>query len=213
MSVTFEPGLLKAYFVAGSQDVPGRDLRDVLATMLRAGITAYQFRDKGASTLTPDQRLALGRDLRDQCRVASVPFIVDDDVELAQMTKADGIHVGQSDEKIQAVIQAVGGQMFIGLSCSNQAEILAANAIDGIDYYGSGPVFPTGSKADADPVIGLAGLKQLVGLSTRPIVGIGGITVTDLPDVIKAGAAGSAVISMIAASSDIAITVGAMLDA
>ena len=213
MSVTFEPGLLKAYFVAGSQDAPGRDLRDVLATMLRAGITAYQFRDKGASTLTPDQRLALGRDLRDQCRVASVPFIVDDDVELAQMTKADGIHVGQSDEKIQAVIQAVGGQMFIGLSCSNQAEILAANAIDGIDYYGSGPVFPTGSKADADPVIGLAGLKQLVGLSTRPIVGIGGITVTDLPDVIKAGAAGSAVISMIAASSDIAITVGAMLDA
>lgn len=53
MSVTFESGLLRAYFVAGSQDVPGQDLRDVLAKMLAAGITAFQFRDKATSTLTP----------------------------------------------------------------------------------------------------------------------------------------------------------------
>lgn len=211
---TFDPQLLKAYFVCGSQDVPAGQFVPTVKAALAAGITAFQFRDKGQhSQLNEEERVATAITLRDLCADAGVPFIVDDDVDLAQLTKADGIHVGQSDEKIQAVIQAVGGQMFIGLSCSNQAEILAANAIDGIDYYGSGPVFPTGSKADADPVIGLAGLKQLVGLSTRPIVGIGGITVTDLPDVIKAGAAGSAVISMIAASSDIAITVGAMLEA
>ncbi|WP_423797135.1 thiamine phosphate synthase, partial [Mycobacterium tuberculosis] len=76
----------------------------------------------------PEQRLALGRDLRAQCRVANVPFIVDDDVELALALDADGIHVGQSDQRVQQVIQAVAGRnIFVGLSCSTMAEVTAAN--------------------------------------------------------------------------------------
>ncbi|MDT6981399.1 thiamine phosphate synthase [Levilactobacillus zymae] len=198
MSVTFEPGLLRAYFVAGSQDVPGRDLRDVLATMLAAGITAYQFRDKGASTLTPEQRLTLGRDLRDQCRAANVPFIVDDDVEMALQLNADGIHVGQSDERIQQVLAATDDrQMFVGLSCSTAAEVAAANQIDGIAYLGSGPIYPTVSKDDADPVIGTAGLAQLVAQSKVPVVAIGGVTLESLPAIAQTGAAGVAVITLL----------------
>ncbi|MCH5464093.1 thiamine phosphate synthase [Levilactobacillus tujiorum] len=203
MSVTFEPGLLRAYFVAGSQDVPGQDLREVLATMLKAGITAFQFRDKGASTLTPEQRTALGSDLRDQCHEASVPFIVDDDVELALLLHADGIHVGQSDEQITKVLRAVDGRdMFVGLSCNTPAEVAKANQIKGIAYIGSGPIYPTTSKADADPVMGVAGLQRLVEQANVPIVAIGGVTVDSLPAIATTGAAGVAVITLLTRSTD-----------
>lgn len=214
MSVTFEPGLLRAYFVAGSQDVPGRDLREVLATMLTAGITAFQFRDKAGSTLTPAERLALGRDLRDQCRAASVPFIVDDDVEMALALNADGVHVGQSDERIQAVLAATKDQqMFVGLSCSTAAEVAAANQIAGIAYIGSGPIYPTVSKDDADPVIGVAGLHDLVEQANVPIVAIGGVTQESLPAIAQAGAAGVAVITLLTNNDRPQTAVQAMLTA
>ncbi|WP_288531712.1 thiamine phosphate synthase [uncultured Secundilactobacillus sp.] len=207
----FNADFLKAYFVCGSQDVPEKSLVAVVQAALDAGITAYQFRDKGPqSTLTGETRRKTAQRLRDMCADAGVPFIVDDDVALAQQTAADGIHVGQSDQQIQSVVETVGGAMFIGLSCSNATEIKAADRIAGIDYYGSGPVFPTGSKADADPVIGLAGLKSLVAMTPRPIVAIGGIQEDQVDAVMKTGAKGSAVISMIAQSDDIAATVAKM---
>lgn len=210
----FKPEMLKAYFVCGSQDVPEGQYETVVGTAIKAGITAFQFRDKGNdSTLSPIDRAAMAMKLRGRCAEAGIPFIVDDNVELAKQVNADGIHVGQSDEQIQQVVAEVGDQMIVGLSCSTAEEVKAANAINGIDYYGSGPIHPTGSKADADPVIGLDGLKQLVSLTDRPIVAIGGITVDDLSDVIKTGAAGSAVISMIAQSNDIPGVVKAMLRA
>lgn len=203
MSVTFEPGLLRAYFVAGSQDVPGQDLRKVLATMLDAGITAFQFRDKGASTLNEEQRLALGSDLRVQCHEANVPFIVDDDVDLAILLNADGIHVGQSDQKIQQVIEKVDDRrMFVGLSCNTAAQVAAANQIDGIDYIGSGPIYPTISKDDADPAMGVDGLAALVKQANVPIVAIGGVTVDSLPAIAATGAAGVAVITLLTRSDD-----------
>lgn len=210
----FKPEMLKAYFVCGSQDVPEGQFENVVNAAIKAGITAFQFRDKGtASTLSPIDRAAMAMKLRGRCAEAGIPFIVDDNVELAKQVNADGIHVGQSDEQIQRVVDEVGDQMIVGLSCSNEAEVQAADAIEGIDYYGSGPIHPTGSKADADPVIGLDGLQQLVGLTDRPIVAIGGITVADLSGVIETGAAGSAVISLIAQSEDIDGVVKAMLEA
>lgn len=210
----FNESFLKAYFVCGSQDVPGRSLVAVVKEALSAGITAYQFRDKGPnSILEGDHRRRVAQELRDLCATADVPFIIDDDVELAQKTAADGIHVGQSDRKIEDVVAAVGGAMFVGLSCSTEAEIKAANQVDGIDYYGSGPVFETGSKADANPVIGLDGLEHLVQLTDRPIVGIGGIEEDQLSNVVQTGAKGSAVISMLTQSDDMMRSVERMLEA
>lgn len=213
MTLEFEPAQLRAYFVCGTQDVVGRDLETVVQTALDAGITAFQYRDKGASQLTAAQRLTLGQQLRQRCADAHVPFIVDDDVELALGLQADGIHVGQSDDRVTQVIERVAGQLLVGLSCSTLAEIKVANQIDGIAYIGSGPIFPTNSKADADPVVGLAGLRELVAASQRPIVAIGGITVDQLPAIAATGAAGAAVISMLAQSPDMAATVKAMLTA
>lgn len=212
MTNNFKATDLQTYFICGTQDLlAGTDLVDIVKRALQAGITAYQFRDKGAgSTLTPQQRYQTGRQLRQLCADYHVPFIVDDDVQLAQKLKADGIHVGQSDKKITQVINEVGGQMFIGLSCSNKAEVEAANKITGIDYYGCGPVFATGSKADAAPVIGPTGLAELVQLTDRPVVAIGGIITQNMSQLVETGASGAAVISLIAQSPDIAQTVQEM---
>lgn len=213
MTLKFKKEQLRAYFVCGTQDVPGQDLETVVQAALDAGITAYQYRDKGTSRLTPSERLALGRRLRQRCATANVPFIVDDDVDLALRLNADGIHVGQKDDRVTTVLQRVAGQMFVGLSCSTLPEIETANQIAGIVYIGSGPIFPTKSKADADPVVGLTGLKQLVATSNRPVVAIGGISANQLNRIAATGAAGSAVISMLAQSPDIEQTVNAMLAA
>jgi len=210
MSINFDQRQLAAYFVCGTQDIPGQQLTTVLKRALTAGITAFQYRDKGASRLTASERLALGEQLHTLCDAAGVPFIVDDDVALALALGADGIHVGQSDTHIQQVVTEVGQQMFIGLSCSTLAEVQVANQVAGLAYLGSGPIFPTQSKADADPVVGLAGLQQLVTCSSRPIVAIGGITEPQLPALAHTGVAGAAVISMLAQSDDYQRTVTAM---
>ena len=213
MTIKLEPTQVRAYFVCGTQDVPGQDLNVVVQMALDAGITAFQYRDKGNSQLTTAERFALGQQLRERCAQAHVPFIVDDDVELALALQADGVHVGQKDDRVSQVIQRVANQMFVGLSCSTLAEVQTANQLEGIAYLGSGPIFPTTSKVDADPVVGLAGLQQLVVAAKCPVVAIGGITVAQLPAIAATGAAGAAVISMLTRSPDMAATVKAMLTA
>lgn len=213
MTIKFSLNQLRAYFVCGSQDVAEGQLTTVVAEALRAGITAFQFRDKGTSHLTVKERLAVGQKLHQLCSAYQVPFIVDDDVDLALALQADGIHVGQTDQQIQQVLSRVADQLFVGLSCSTLAEVTQANQLTQLSYVGSGPVFPTGSKADADPVIGLAGLGQLVQLSRHPVVAIGGITEAQLPEIAQTGASGSAVISLLTQSTDIAATVQKMLQA
>ncbi|AVK61591.1 thiamine phosphate synthase [Lactobacillus sp. CBA3605] len=213
MRLDFEPAQLRAYLVAGTQDVPGQDLRQVLQKALVAGITAFQYRDKGTSQLTASQRYELGLTLRAACAQAQVPFIVDDDVELALALKADGVHVGQTDHQIQQVLQQVAGKLFVGLSCTTLTEVRTANQLSDLAYLGSGPVFPTRSKRDAAPVIGLAGLTQLVQAASHPVVAIGGITAPQLRPIAQTGAVGSAVISLITQSSDYPATVQAMLAA
>lgn len=211
----FNPNQLHAYFICGSQDVPvGKTLSELVKEALEAGITAYQFRDKGPnSTLKKAERLPMAQKLHELCQSYGVPFFVDDDVDLAKKVHAEGIHVGQSDEAIQQVIADVQKQMIVGYSCSTAAEIEEGNKIDGIDYYGSGPIFATQSKDDADPEIGIKGLAELVKIAQHPIVAIGGIAVEDLPAIAQTNAAGASVISMIAQSSNVKKTVRAMLDA
>lgn len=211
----FNAKQLRAYFICGTQDLPtGKSLPELVEAALKAGITAYQFRDKGPkSTLSKQDRLPLAQELHQLCQKYHVPFFVDDDVELAKEVNAEGIHVGQDDEDISRVIRTVHGKMIVGYSCSTSAEIRLADQISGIDYYGSGPVFATQSKDDADPVIGLDGLAKLVHQTDRPIVAIGGIEEKDLFQIAHTKAAGAAVISMIAQSSDIEQTVASMLNA
>lgn len=210
----FNPRMLQAYLVGGSQDTHN-DPAELLAktkAALRAGITAFQYREKESSTLSADQRLELARRLRELTTSYQVPFFIDDDEELALAVKADGIHVGQKDQRIDQVIKRAQGKLMIGYSCNTPAQVATANQLLAVDYLGSGPVFPTNSKADADPALGLDRLAQLNQLSTHPIVAIGGITTANIDSTIATGVAGVAVISMILQSDNIRQTVKQMLD-
>ncbi|GAA2985250.1 thiamine phosphate synthase [Lentilactobacillus parakefiri] len=212
MGMQFEPGMLRSYFIAGTQDVKdkAKTLQEIAKQAMEAGITAFQYREKGPGSLSGTKRDEMAADLREMCSDYEIPFIVDDDVDLAIKTNADGIHVGQKDERVTKVIESVGQSMFVGLSCDTTEQVNIANQITGISYLGSGPVFPTGSKADADPVIGVDGLAKLVKASQLPVVAIGGITEENIVELPRTGVAGVSVISMIAQSDDIFRTVKVM---
>ena len=134
------------------------------------------------------------------CRRRATPFIVNDHVLLAKALDADGIHLGQDDAAPDLVREIMGPEALIGLSVSNMEE-LARSDLTHCDYIGSGPVFATGTKADAKAVRALAGLREMVAASTLPVVGIGGITAENAPDCVRQGASGVAVISYISRSA------------
>lgn len=208
----FNPQMLQVYLVGGTQDVH-HDVASFLSKVelaMQSGITAFQYREKGDSHLRASERIDLGLRLRALCTKYGIPLIVDDDYRLAQQINADGIHVGQTDSRIEEVATAVGHQMFIGYSCNTITEVEHANTLDSVDYLGCGPVFPTTSKADADPAIGLDKLTRLNNLSQYSVVAIGGIKEQYLQKVAKTGVAGIAVISLIFNSADLITTVKKM---
>ncbi|WP_419876989.1 thiamine phosphate synthase [Brevibacillus centrosporus] len=187
------------YFVVGTQDCDYSIERTVaiVADALQGGVGTLQLRDKG-SKLTADERDELGRQLQLLCRESGALFFVNDDVDLAIRLQADGIHVGQDDMQLAEVREAVGPNMYIGVSAATIEEALAAQA-GGVDCIGVGAMYATSSKADAGEPIGPEGLRVIREAVGRelPIVGIGGITLQNAAEVIRAGADGVAVISAI----------------
>lgn len=187
--------LLKVYFIMGSNNCT-KDPLVVLKEALDGGVTLFQFREKEEGALTGEKRLQFAKDVQALCREYGVPFIVNDDVELAIKLDADGVHVGQDDEKITSVREKMGNKI-IGVSTHTIEE--ARFAIEnGADYLGVGPIFSTKTKKDTKAVQGTKGLAYFreQGI-TIPIVGIGGITIENTASVIEAGADGISVISAI----------------
>lgn len=206
MTIPFQRRQLRKYFIMGSQNCGKRDPVKILDAALAAGITTFQFREKGEGSFTGEQKRILGQKLRERCLRHHVPFIVNDDMELAESLKADGIHVGQDDTPIERVRERFPDKA-IGLSVSNEQEF-KNSPIQLIDYIGVGPVFPTTSKADAKETVGVEWLETLhLQYPTIPIVGIGGITVENATGVIDAGADGISVISAITEAKNIEQTV------
>jgi len=190
---------LGVYFVVGSQDCDFSIEKTLLISeeALRGGTSSLQLRDKG-SKLTDVERMELGKALQRLCTQYDALFFVNDDVDMAIRLQADGIHVGQDDMTLADVRALVGESMYIGISAGNVEEALAAQA-GGADCLGVGAMFATNSKADAGEPIGPAGLQEIreaVG-AELPIVGIGGITLDNASQIIRAGADGVAVISAI----------------
>lgn len=191
---------LKVYFIMGSVDCRGKDPAEILSDAVAGGITMFQYREKGEGALTGEDRVALGCRLQQICRAHRIPFIVNDDLELALALDADGMHVGQEDEAASLIRARIGSGKIVGVSAHTVEE--AQKAIqDGADYLGIGPIFPTRSKADAKKASGTWLIERLreMGLSV-PIVGIGGITHHNAASVLQAGADGVSVISAIAAA-------------
>ncbi|MHC9532304.1 thiamine phosphate synthase [Dellaglioa sp. L3N] len=204
----FNRSWLASYFIAGTQDVAKNQLLPTLEKALQAGISCFQFREKNPlNPLNKTQKKALALNCQQLCADYKVPFFIDDDLPLALEIQADGIHVGQSDQAIQDVIELAMGKLAIGLSCHTLEQVERANQLPAIAYIGSGPIFPTHSKTDADAPLGIANLKQLVTASRHPIVAIGGISETHLAELAESAVSGVAVISLIAQSPNIEKTV------
>ncbi|GEK91186.1 thiamine phosphate synthase [Alkalibacterium kapii] len=201
--------MLELYFIAGTQDTKDRSLPDVLKEALEAGITCFQYREKGQGSLTDHEEIKkMAKTCLDLCKKAGVPFVVNDDVSLAVDIGADGVHVGQDDLAIEETIDLAGSDMFVGLSVNNLKEFKIAEKIDGVSYIGIGPVYSTYSKADAKETIGLGFIEKVVAQkSKKPIVAIGGISEERAVLVRKTGVSGIAVISAITKSTDIKKTV------
>lgn len=195
---------LNVYFIMGTAN--SVNPLEVLETALQSGITCFQFREKGDGRLTGEAYLSFARDCQKLCKLYGVPFIVNDDVELALKLDADGIHVGQDDLAITE-FRALAKDKIIGVSVHDEQEMALA-VQSGADYVGIGPIYPTKSKKDAKLPAGLDFLsKARSQYPDFPIVGIGGITEKNAADVRAAGADGVAIISVICESPNIAKTI------
>lgn len=203
---------LRVYFVAGTQDFCHRGEKrsaHLLATLeeaLSAGITCYQFRDKGAYSLAdqPQAQQKLAKECLALCRQYGVPLIVNDDVALARAIDADGIHVGQTDLAVDAVRKQCP-QMILGLSVNTLAQAVLYNQVQWIDYFGVGPIFATNSKKNHQRPVGLAFIRSLRENGVdKPLVAIGSVKAAHVATLRQYGADGVAVISAISQADDVA---------
>jgi thiamine-phosphate pyrophosphorylase len=162
-----------------------RDL-ETAKIAIEGGATVVQLRLKGAPT---EQLVDEGRPYRHLCSLHGIEFVVNDDVEAALELGADGVHLGQDDPGAD---RAESAGLMVGISARTEDE--AWEAVKGsASYIGAGPVWPTPSKEDAGPPIGLEGLETFRGIPIQ-VVAIGGIDATNAADCIRAGADGVAVI-------------------
>ncbi|MFB5269584.1 thiamine phosphate synthase [Paenibacillus enshidis] len=193
---------LAVYFIMGSINCGGKNPVIVLREAIAGGVTMFQFREKGTGALTGKAAYELARELQAVCREGGVPFIVNDDVEMAAALGADGIHVGQEDSPASSLRSRLGHNTIVGVSAHSVEEARHAIA-DGADYLGVGPMYPTLSKSDVRPVRGPHLIQELRSHGiTVPLVGIGGITPAKASPVLSAGADGISVISAISQAEE-----------
>lgn len=196
MKVSRESLLL--YAVTDRSWLNGRTLRSQVEEALDGGATFLQLREKN---LDDAHFLEEARELQALCRERGVPFIVNDNVDVALAMGADGIHVGQHDMEAGDVRRLLGPDRILGVSAQTVEQALLAQE-RGADYLGVGAVFPTGSKDDADDA-SFEELRAICEAVTIPVVAIGGISLSNVKKLAGSGICGIAVISAIFAQKDI----------
>ena len=188
---------LLLYGVTDRTWLDGRDLADVVEQSILGGVTMVQLREKD---LAHDAFLEEARRIGQICRRHGVPFLIDDDVELAAAVGADGVHVGQHDMEAGMARAKVGPDMLLGVSAQTVEQALRAQAA-GADYLGVGAVFPTGTKTDAEAV-SYDTLKAICEAVDIPVVAIGGIGPDNVAKLEGSGICGVAVVSALYAQKD-----------
>jgi thiamine-phosphate pyrophosphorylase len=189
---------LSLYLVTDDSLTAGRSLEQIVTQAISGGVTAVQIREKRASTR---EFLDQARWMRRITREAGVYLIVNDRIDVALAVDADGVHVGQTDMPADTARALLGDERVLGVTAADSAEAELAHR-QGADYVGCSAVFSTPTKTDTGPPIGLRGLSELAGAVQLPVVAIGGIQAGNAAEVIRAGAAGIAVVSAIVAADD-----------
>jgi thiamine-phosphate pyrophosphorylase len=188
----------------------GRSNIEVARQMIDGGVKILQYREKRHDT---SQRVMLDecRQLRVLTREHGVLFIVNDHVDIAMLTDADGVHVGQDDLPVDQVRKLVGPHKIIGLSTHSPGQAQQAMEI-GADYIGVGPIFSTQTKADVCDPVGLEYLEYAAKNVTLPFVAIGGIKSHNIEQVSRLGARTICLVTEIVGANDIAGMVRKLLE-
>ncbi len=189
---------LMLYAVTDRSWLGGETLRSQVERALKGGATFIQLREK---ELNEGDFLEEAKEIQKLCREYHVPFVINDNVEIAAAISADGVHVGQSDMEAGDVRRRLGPDKIIGVSAQTAEQALRAQE-HGADYLGVGAVFPTGSKADATEV-SRETLEEICRAVDIPVIAIGGIGRENVMELKGSGICGIAVISAIFAQKDI----------
>lgn len=189
---------LRLYAVTDRAWTGHQTLPQQVEAALQGGVTCVQLREKH---LQGDGLLAEAITIRDLCHRYGVPFILNDNVELALRCGADGVHVGQDDADPTEVRRLAGRDFIIGVSAHNVAEALAAEAA-GADYLGCGAMFATSTKTNVT-ALPKETLRDICSTVHIPVVAIGGIGMQNIRQLAGCGADGVALVSAIFAAPDI----------
>ncbi len=207
--------MLQVYFIAGTQDClhlgnnSQENLLFILEEALKNGITCFQFREKGKNCLQNKEEIFnLAKKAQELCKKYNIPFFINDDIELALKVNATGIHIGQGDKDVNEVIKQINGKLLLGLSINTLKQAIKVKDIQGIDYFGVGPIYETTSKSDAKQSVGLDLIKNIRSENIlKPLVAIGGITQLNAKAILECTCDGVAIISAITKSRNMKQTI------
>lgn len=189
---------LLLYAVTDRYWLNGETLYSQVEKALKGGATFIQLREK---KLDYESFLEEAKEIKKLCAQYQVPFVINDEVEIALAIDADGVHVGQSDMEAGNVREKLGQDKIVGVSAHTVEQAVLAEKC-GADYLGVGAVFPTGSKDDADDVSHET-LKEICEAVSIPVIAIGGISAKNVKELSGSGICGIAVISAIFGQKDI----------
>ncbi|MDI9645770.1 MAG: thiamine phosphate synthase [Archaeoglobales archaeon] len=193
---------LKIYFITDSRFGKHEELAE---KVLKAGVRAIQLREKSMSS---KEIYEVAKKIRKLTLDYDALFIVNDRLDIALASDADGVHLGQEDLPFDAARDIFGG--ILGVSVHSVEEAMKAERY--ADYLGVGPVFATKSKEDAKEPLGIEKFKNIVSSTKVPVIAIGGINHSNVKEVLRAGAFGVAVISAIAMHADVYLAARSFLD-
>jgi thiamine-phosphate pyrophosphorylase len=189
---------VRLYCFSPGDFLMGGDPVEMITAQIRGGADLIQLREKN---MPKKGALELGLAIRRLTTQEGIPFIVNDELDLAMILEADGVHLGQDDIPIKYARPLLKGKI-IGISTHSLSQ--AREAIrDGADYIGLGPVFETKTKTKADPVVGMDLILKVQELSPVPVIAIGGIGESNIDLLVNRGIKRAAVISDIFSSKDI----------
>ena len=192
------------YLVITEEYGNGRSALEIAGAAIAGDVDVIQMREKNKSR---NELVRLGRELSRLCKERGVKFIVNDDPLIAKETDADGVHLGQDDIRrspIRKARELLGPDKIIGASTGSLAEVVAVNDED-VDYIAYGPVFCTTIK---DKCAGTGDVDKVLRISKKPVVFIGGITLSNIDELLKMGAKNIALIRGILRADDIASAAG-----
>ena len=195
--MAIDPAKLTLYLITDPHFCSNIGVEQTVEAAVKGGTTMVQLRDKSAST---EDRVALACRLKPICKKFGAVLVINDDVDAAQISDVDGVHVGQGDTGVTQARETVGADKIVGLLLRPLQQQKVSAGI--VDYVGISPVYATPTKQDHKQPIGFDGLARICAVSSVYTVAVGGLKLADCHHVLAAGADGMAVVSAICGQND-----------